>query len=628
MSSRQIQIVVGLLIVFAIGIALVMLANNNREKLAIQMEAEKVAALAEAKEGTVNAEAAASDKTVKPSFDVARFEPTGDGVVAGLAKPGASVELLANGEPIASASANEVGEWVIVLKEPLKPGNYDLSLKATTSEAEASLSEEFIAVMIPESSTGDVLVVASRPGQASEILARPQAAVKPEADAVQVASADTTEGAAADSGAEVAEPPENPPADTDTAATSPAEGADVAGSEIAKPNEATGAEARPMVDTAGKPGADGAAGTVAVNGSESVEQPANGGSVDQIAETTETTAGETVVAATPTEAGDVQQTSQDMAAASAEPQADETPVDDSAGTDVETSTGSEAAIVAVETASPEVTAKTDAQQQETQTASATETVPRTNDAADPSIAVANPADNTMMADKPAEPMEDDSGASVETDVAATAPAADAPVKEMQVAKTENIVGPLPEEQSSMEKPRPVVPLVLDAVETEGDMVYAAGTGNSGTTVRVYVDDSYIGETVTGDDGRWLLETPASIAAGNVIVRADELETGNAEVVRRAEVPFVKQADAVALLPTSATGGGGASGTSSAEAVAGPKSIIIRSGDNLWTISRRTYGRGIRYTTIYNANDDQIRNPHMIFPGQVFVLPEGDRSWTQ
>ena len=60
----------------------------------------------------------------------------------------------------------------------------------------------------------------------------------------------------------------------------------------------------------------------------------------------------------------------------------------------------------------------------------------------------------------------------------------------------------------------------------------------------------------------------------------------------------------------------------------PRSVIIRSGDNLWTISRRTYGRGIRYTTIYQANNDQIRNPHLIYPGQVFVLPEGDTAWTQ
>ena len=52
-----------------------------------------------------------------------------------------------------------------------------------------------------------------------------------------------------------------------------------------------------------------------------------------------------------------------------------------------------------------------------------------------------------------------------------------------------------------------------------------------------------------------------------------------------------------------------------------RSVIIRRGDTLWHISRRVYGRGIRYTTIYKANSDQIRDPNMIFPGQVFGVPE-------
>ncbi len=51
------------------------------------------------------------------------------------------------------------------------------------------------------------------------------------------------------------------------------------------------------------------------------------------------------------------------------------------------------------------------------------------------------------------------------------------------------------------------------------------------------------------------------------------------------------------------------------------SVIIKPGDNLWRISRKTYGRGIRYTTIYNANRDQIRNPSRIYIGQIFKIPE-------
>lgn len=50
-------------------------------------------------------------------------------------------------------------------------------------------------------------------------------------------------------------------------------------------------------------------------------------------------------------------------------------------------------------------------------------------------------------------------------------------------------------------------------------------------------------------------------------------------------------------------------------------VIIRRGDTLWQISRRVYGQGVRYTTIYLANQQQIQNPDLIEPGQIFDVPE-------
>jgi nucleoid-associated protein YgaU len=49
-------------------------------------------------------------------------------------------------------------------------------------------------------------------------------------------------------------------------------------------------------------------------------------------------------------------------------------------------------------------------------------------------------------------------------------------------------------------------------------------------------------------------------------------------------------------------------------------VIIRRRDTLWQISRRVYGHGVRYSTIYLANQDQIRDPDRIWPGQVFRVP--------
>jgi nucleoid-associated protein YgaU len=48
-------------------------------------------------------------------------------------------------------------------------------------------------------------------------------------------------------------------------------------------------------------------------------------------------------------------------------------------------------------------------------------------------------------------------------------------------------------------------------------------------------------------------------------------------------------------------------------------LIVR-GDNLWRISEATYGLGKRYTVIFGANRDKIRDPDLIYPGQIFVLP--------
>jgi nucleoid-associated protein YgaU len=54
-----------------------------------------------------------------------------------------------------------------------------------------------------------------------------------------------------------------------------------------------------------------------------------------------------------------------------------------------------------------------------------------------------------------------------------------------------------------------------------------------------------------------------------------------------------------------------------------KTALVSRGDSLWRISKRIYGQGVRYTVIYQANQIQIRNPSLIYPGQIFVVP-GER----
>src|SRR5690606_33783095 len=84
---------------------------------------------------------------------------------------------------------------------------------------------------------------------------------------------------------------------------------------------------------------------------------------------------------------------------------------------------------------------------------------------------------------------------------------------------------------------------------------------------------------------------------------------------------------VAVAPAAPAAGGEAATAPPLQRVDG--AVIIRRGDSLWRISRRVYGHGIRYSTIYLANQDQIRNPDRIWPGQVFTVPhetpEGERA---
>jgi nucleoid-associated protein YgaU len=174
--------------------------------------------------------------------------------------------------------------------------------------------------------------------------------------------------------------------------------------------------------------------------------------------------------------------------------------------------------------------------------------------------------------------------------------------------------------------RPPV-LSVDAVEAEGRTMFIAGAGDPGALVRVYVDGELLGEAEAGTGGRWLVEATRPLEEGEVTVRADQLKTGTAQVEARAEVPFVRRLDMAALVPA-ARAGSGAGDSAEGEELPQPGAVIIRRGDNLWTISRRTYGRGVRYTTIYQANHEQIRDPHWIYPGQVFMLPTGDRAWSE
>src|SRR3546814_375350 len=104
------------------------------------------------------------------------------------------------------------------------------------------------------------------------------------------------------------------------------------------------------------------------------------------------------------------------------------------------------------------------------------------------------------------------------------------------------------------------------------------------------------------DGRWSHAPADPVAEGLHALRVDQVDA-NGQVLARVETPFSREPVRVAQ--------------------AGEAFFIVQPGNSLWRIARRTYGRGMQYAVIYQANQDQIRDPDLIYPGQVFELPTVD-----
>ena len=143
-------------------------------------------------------------------------------------------------------------------------------------------------------------------------------------------------------------------------------------------------------------------------------------------------------------------------------------------------------------------------------------------------------------------------------------------------------------------------LGLDAVDyDDGGAIRFAGTAPPGASVRVYVDNAPAGDATADALGRWNLTPRDTLANGLHRLRVDQLN-GAGKVLARVELPFQR---------TTVPAGELASGR-----------VVVQPGQTLWRLARRAYGTGVRYTVIYLANRDQIRDPRLIYPGQAFAVP--------
>ena len=201
-----------------------------------------------------------------------------------------------------------------------------------------------------------------------------------------------------------------------------------------------------------------------------------------------------------------------------------------------------------------------------------------------------------------------------------------PEAPVQQATSSPEAGATTTEQVPQVKPDPDAPIAIEAVEIEGDKVFVAGNAKgskAGSSVVVNANDIMLGASAISPEGRFLVQSQKPLAVGDYIIRADLMDSSG-RVIATARVPFRREAGENVSAIASETSGQNGSAEDASTSVPLQKvegSVIIRKGDNLWTISKRTYGKGTRYTTIYLANRDQIRNPDLILPGQVFVMPQ-------
>ena len=127
----------------------------------------------------------------------------------------------------------------------------------------------------------------------------------------------------------------------------------------------------------------------------------------------------------------------------------------------------------------------------------------------------------------------------------------------------------------------------------------SGRAEPGATVQVYLGNEPLA-TVTADGaGMWSAVSPRAVPPKGGELRLDQL-AADGRVLQRVTVPLARN--------------------TTAEPAPGQNYVVER-GNSLWQIARRVYGAGTRYTVIYSANPDRIRDPNLIYPGQVFKLPK-------
>ncbi|MEH6737960.1 MAG: peptigoglycan-binding protein LysM [Sulfitobacter sp.] len=226
--------------------------------------------------------------------------------------------------------------------------------------------------------------------------------------------------------------------------------------------------------------------------------------------------------------------------------------------------------------------------------------------AEPEVSASAPANETVANDVPV--TESDAADTPDTEGDVTvAPAIENSEPEPEPAR----IAVLKSDETGVRLLNPVQPEAMTAIALDtigysdlGDVQLAGRAQPDTARVRVYLDNRSVISLPVDADGRWRGDLP-NVDEGVYTLRVDEVSV-DGDVSSRVETPF-KRESAEVLAEASASDG--------------PiKSITVQTGATLWAIARDRYGEGNLYLRVFEANADSIRDPDLIYPGQVFDLP--------
>ncbi|GAB4522278.1 MAG: LysM peptidoglycan-binding domain-containing protein [Amphiplicatus sp.] len=149
------------------------------------------------------------------------------------------------------------------------------------------------------------------------------------------------------------------------------------------------------------------------------------------------------------------------------------------------------------------------------------------------------------------------------------------------------------------------PLTLDTIDyDDSGAVIFAGRAEPGRVVQLFINRQFLDQTTSDENGRWVLTPNRQIAPGIYTLHVVQLDA-DGRPAYAIEVPFERaRPDQIVFRDGR---------------------VVVQPGNSLWRIARRAYGRGAQYTIIYEANADQIRDPDLIYPGQIFDVPQTDEE---